>query len=638
MPALRPLALVSLLVSVTACQAREVPELLTLGEVVPASVAVGEQIDVFGSNLPVGAVRRAEVVLEGALHRVGRPTLRDQTITVEHVTLERDRVRFELDPALADRLTGRGDEARRTTFRGRVSLRVLGVTDAIPLEGTVRDEVVLDVVPRPPRSAVTEALADDAAGAQAALGLELSATAAPDGLEVRGVRSGSPAERAGLVAGDRLESFDGVRVATAADVLPSGEEPRATAVVVRGGERLQAELPIEGWRADARSDLAAVGALLASVGVVILALGTRLGSVVTWLAARVAAGLASERSQHGLMGAFARVVRREGSGAGVSPWGGAVPLVAALSMGIVVALVPWLELRGRLALDAGQLFVASFAAYATAALLTGGPGKVGTSGGDAPRAYARHLAAAGRVVACALPAAAALGAIVLASGSVRLMDIIATQSGPETGWLETGGWPWAWHALRSPQLFGLFCLFFVGAFIDASRVEEVAGADSPARERRVRGAMFVFVETANLGVMSALAVAAFLGGWTLPGVSRHTLEGSSLAQMAASLVFVAKWIAVGATVLVLRASLPRIRPSLIPRLFLRGFVPAAFVALGLAVLAARFPPLPSTERAVALLTLAVSVALASAIAFAVRGAIVGDRDASRLRARVNPFL
>jgi NADH-quinone oxidoreductase subunit H len=637
MPARRPLALVSLLVSVAACQAREVPELLTLGEVVPASVAVGEQVDVFGSNLPVGAVRRAEIVLEGALHRVGRPTLRDQTITVEQVTLERDRVRFELDPALAERLTGRGDEARRTTFRGRVSLRVVGVTDAIPLEGTVRDEVVLDVVPRPPRSAVTEALADDAAGAQAALGLELSATAAPDGLEVRGVRSGSPAERAGLVAGDRLESFDGVRVATAADVLPSGEEPRATAVIVRGGERLHAELPIDGWRADARSDLAAVGALLASVGVVILALGTRLGSVVTWLAARVAAGLASERSQRGLAGALARVVRREGTGAGASPWSSAVPLVAALSMGLVVALVPWLELRGRLAMDAGQLFLASFAAYTTAALLTGGTGKAGSSSGEA-RGYARHLAAAGRVVACTLPAAAALGAIVLTSGSVRLVDIVATQSGPETGWFETGGWPWAWHALRSPQLFGLFCLFFVGAFVDASRADEVTGADSPAHVRRVRGALFAFVETANLGVMSALAVAAFLGGWTLPGVSRHTLEASSLAQLAAALVFVAKWIAVGATVLVLRASLPRIRPSLIPRLFLRGFVPAAVVALGLAVLTARFPPLPSTERAIALLTLAVSMALSGAIAFAVWGATAGDRDASRLRARVNPFL
>jgi NADH:ubiquinone oxidoreductase subunit H len=632
MPAPRPLALVSLLVPLAACQAREVPELLTLGEVVPASVAVGEQIEVFGSNLPVGSVRRAEVVLEGDLHRVGRPPLRDQTIAVERVTLERDRVRFELDPALADRLAGRGDEARRTTFRGRVSLHVLGVTDAIPLEGTVRDEVVIDVVPRPPRSAVSEALADDAASAQAALGLELSPTAAPDGLEVRGVRNGSPAERAGLVAGDRIESFDGVRVATATDVLPSGEEPRAKAVVVRGGQRLEAELRIEGWRADARSDLAGAGALLASVAVVILALGTRLGSIVTWLTARLAAGLASERSHRGLLGAFVRVARREGRGAAVSPWSGAVPLVAALSTGIVVALVPWLELRGRLALDAGQLFLASFAAYATAALLTGGVS------GDGPRAFSRHLAAAGRVVACALPAAAALGAIVLASGSIRLVDIVGTQSGSETGWLETGGWPWAWHALRSPQLFGLFCLFFVGVFVDAGRADEVLGADSPAPVQRARGAMFSFVETVNLGVMSALAVAAFLGGWTVPGVSRHTLEASSLAQVAAALVFLAKWIAVGATVLVLRASLPRIRPSLVPRLFLRGFVPAAGVALGLAVLTARFPPLPSTERAVALLTLAVSLALVGAIAFAVRGAVLGDRGGSRLRARVNPFL
>jgi membrane-associated protease RseP (regulator of RpoE activity) len=67
-----------------------------------------------------------------------------------------------------------------------------------------------------------------------------------DGAYVGGVKSGSPAEKAGLKAGDVITALDGQPVRSAADVerIVAGLKPGAQVIVacVRNGQQLEAEV------------------------------------------------------------------------------------------------------------------------------------------------------------------------------------------------------------------------------------------------------------------------------------------------------------------------------------------------------------------------------------------------------------
>jgi len=69
-----------------------------------------------------------------------------------------------------------------------------------------------------------------------------------DGAYVGGVKSGSPAEKAGLKAGDVITALDGQPVRSAADVerIVAGLKPGAqvTVACVRNGQQLQAEVVV----------------------------------------------------------------------------------------------------------------------------------------------------------------------------------------------------------------------------------------------------------------------------------------------------------------------------------------------------------------------------------------------------------
>jgi NADH-quinone oxidoreductase subunit H len=623
------LAVFGLLVTpgLSGCDRAPGPELITLSRVVPDRVEVGERVDIVGIDLPVGDALGARIVFDGSLHRAGRESWNDREIVVRHVELHRERASFLLDDELAEVFVGRGDEARHTTFRGRVSLHVPGDRDGVEVHGTVRGEVVLDLVPRPPRQALVDERSEEAERAVGYLGLGIDDSAGGSGgVVVKRVSPESPAAKAKLEPDDRIVSFDGLRVQAAEDLVPSGKRRTATLQVLRGEQRLVVPVDVSGFRSAGATELLGAVVVLGTIALVLFALGGPLGPMFTWLVHRLRLG--HSRSVRAGASPFARVVglvRSVAHGSAAAPSGllaRATPYLVLLGISVSFAAIPLVELRRRAELDLGVLYLLSVTSLLTMGLLTGGWHTKGSR-------IRRGVRAALDVVWCELPAAAALLAVVLRSGSLRVRDLVLGQVGPSGTTLETGSWPWYWNALQSPQLFAAFALFFVAVMVEPG--EPAAGERSRASVGR---AAFFLAEWANVFIMCGLGTAVFLGGYYLPGVSAHEHHASIGLQVAGTLFFLIKAWSVVLLVLLARASLPKIRVDLLMRLGLRWFAPLSAVALGLALVEARWPLLPSARIALGALTFSAAVALAAILTLAVwRGG-----PTRMARARVNPFL
>lgn len=625
------LALAALLL--LGCQSsRNVPELLTLSEIVPRTIGPNDRIDVIGRNLPVGQVGQARVVFRGDLHRPGRPPLVDQVIEVEDARLERDRISFEIDDLVLERFAGAGDGASHTTFRGRVEAWLPGASSSMPVFGSLKGEVVLDILPREASRPVRDAREEEARAAHAFFGWELEPADGHAGLLVRSVRPDGPAARAGIGPGDVLIAFEGVSVLDVTDVVPAPLDDSCATVLQRDGKRIETITDARGYRGEVQSGLAEGVVVLGSLLLVLLIFGSRAGKWTTWLAHRMKEKIVMHRSPGGgLVGALVRTAVRDVRGAREAEGltvARLAPLLVFAGVSLAFALLPLVELKGRTELDIGILYLVSVTALLTMGLLTGG-------WGSAASPVWGRLRAIVEVVVCELPAACALGAVVMITGSLRVRDVVLAQVGSSGSVLETGGWPWQWNALKSPQLFLLFGLFFVTALVDGAerRTTTATGAsrsDSPA---------FFFAEWVHVFVMCALAAIAFLGGYAVPGVSTQELHGSVALQIAGCALFLLKCWLLALVVLLLRASLPRIRPRVLLRLGVRVLLPASVIGVALTVLTLHFPLLPVAQRTLGLITLitvTVTVLLLGAAVFAaVRAVRVDD---TRFRARVNPFL
>ncbi|HPC83886.1 MAG TPA: NADH-quinone oxidoreductase subunit NuoH [Thermoanaerobaculaceae bacterium] len=157
--------------------------------------------------------------------------------------------------------------------------------------------------------------------------------------------------------------------------------------------------------------------------------------------------------------------------------------------------------------------------------------------------------------------------VILATGSLRLDEVVAAQSGKP------------WNVV--PQFLG-FLVFVVAMFAETNRLPfDLAEAETElvagyhVEYSSMKFAAFMMSEYINMVTASALVVTLFLGGWTLPGVH---LEG--WLGLAVSLaVFLAKvsvfmWLFVW-----VRWSLPRFRYDQLMRLGWKGLLPIATVNL-----------------------------------------------------------
>lgn len=613
---------------------RNVPELLTLTDIAPTKIDYGERVDILGVDLPAADVREAHVTLRGDLFRPGRAPLRKQTIQIENATVRPDRVSFDLTEAIAERIMGRGEDTLHTTFRGTVEVSLPSTSSTVPVLGTLRGITVLDFNPRTPGRAILDEREREAEAARAFIGLEIDASS---GVVVTSVAPSSPAERAGLRAGDRVVAFDGVTVASPLDVIPSGSDPgveivvetAATEAIPQPGTpvvRATKTLDLQGWKSDTTRDLIAPVLVLGSLLVVLLALGTRAAKVLTWLERRVERGTTRHRkdSESALRrwSAFVRSVVADHTDRDRPSDGGALatsaPFIVFTSVSATFAIVPWIELHRRAEIDLGVLYLLSLVSYVTMALVTGGH--------DAGRKWSilSSLRSLARAIACELPAALAIAAIVVETGSLQIRDLAMAQTGPSSGSIfEAGAWPWYFRAVKSPQLFVMFVLFFITVVAEPSRRSKPA--DEASALTSFRKTAFFFAEWANVFIMCAIAAALFFGGWYVPGFSPAEHESNALVGWAGTALYLMKSWALVAIVMTKRVSLPRLRADLVLRFALRFGLPLSILGLGLTALQTFYPPMPT----VALMMNGVTLVATSVLVFLFVTRVVAASRATR---------
>jgi NADH-quinone oxidoreductase subunit H len=497
-----------------ACGSDAPPPLIQVTDFAPREVEVGDRIEIRGLGFPQG--RSARVVLRGALHRAGEVPERVE-LPIEGTVTSGHRIEIAYGESLEAQLCKRGLLRVHTTFAGDVEVSFpAAVVGAPPVSAQLRG-ITLDLRPPP---AADELKAAMAAGDRTLAFLGLTVTEGSGaGLLVDGVAPGSRAEHAGIGVGDRIVSFDTLRVTSRADVLP---KPGRTAVVgIRRPDdpaELTREIPIDGLSTAPSDDLVASFALALVAMALLLAFFSPAEGAWTHLERRAALRLRA-----------AEWLRRPPTPA----------ISAAMVWSLVFVLLPSARFFVSADLDVPILLVCAVMSAVAAALGRGsfGPGRALT------------------MLSHELLAAFAIASVVVATGSLRLHDVVRAQ----------GPMPWEWQAFRSPASLVLFVLFGMGAMAG------VLAEEAPSR----RSVWLSAADASNAFVRAGLAAALFLGGWQLPLGWRDGLSGVVLAGA----LFLAKTCVLVAVGVVARASLAGVAPLLRSGFCWKWLVPSAVVAL-----------------------------------------------------------
>ncbi len=214
-------------------------------------------------------------------------------------------------------------------------------------------------------------------------------------------------------------------------------------------------------------------------------------------------------------------------------------------------------------LDVGILFVGAAMALATAALVSSG-------------SMLRGLSAACHVLWQHLPAAVAVGSVVLTTGSVRVQEIAHTQ----------GGWPWDWLAFRSPAALLASVLLVSSSGIDPSRASSASGLAAlvynPAAESGSCGGPGLLAACrAHRIVFAGLAVVLFFGGWLLPGLQPAQQEARPVLQLLGAAWLLAKTVTILLACAAARWALPVATSAARTRATLVCLLPLSAGALGM---------------------------------------------------------
>jgi NADH-quinone oxidoreductase subunit H len=201
-------------------------------------------------------------------------------------------------------------------------------------------------------------------------------------------------------------------------------------------------------------------------------------------------------------------------------------------------------------------------------------------------AFLGAMRSAAQIVAYEIAMGFALVAVVMASGSLNLGEIVQAQAGG------AGLLNWFWL-----PLFPLFIVYFISGLAETNRAPfDVAEGESEivagfhVEYSGVSFAVFFLAEYANMILISALTAVFFLGGWLSPfqgWFGADTLLGAPsffwFALKTAFFLFCFLWF---------RATFPRYRYDQIMRLGWKVFIPVTIVwifVLG-AMIAFKLPP------------------------------------------------
>jgi NADH-quinone oxidoreductase subunit H len=624
-PILLALAFTWLFIEGKSCATDVAPLRVRVLEVVPSEVEVGDRVAILGEGFPPG--KPARVLFHGALHRPGQRPQRNATIPLEARGVAPGRLELAFDDATQALFCGAADRAFHTTFEGTVEVAFAAAAlGAAPIAGTL-DPVVIDG--RPGASASQRAYEDEGKRALAWLGM--GALAGPSGLVVDDLKPGSPAQAAGIAVGDVITSFDGVRVASAADLVPTPGEDTATLGVrteQHGGTPFA--LPNQPPAKSERTVVVRVGGfrrtppaeLVAAAFIVLAALATvwlfgaparpRVAAAVQRVVSRMRERLRRAGSPHGRGGVVRTVVLTT-----LPPYEPAAVIDVAVCASL--AAMPFGQYVAAARLDVGLLFIAAVACLAAAAF------------GARQSAWDGLRAALG-IGWQHTPAAFAVASVVITTGSLRIQEIERAQ----------GGWPWEWLAFRSPASLLSLGLLLACSLIDtdtdadsskacelAALVEHVPDEVRPRRRPWLDAAC-----RAHRVLVAGLATTLFLGGWLLPGESAPEQSAVPALEMAGAVWLVGKTWTLVLVMAWIRWAVPRQRLTQRSRATALWIAPAALVSLVATAVWTWWAPPPVAQLLVSASLVAAVGMAGAALARRVRHGLVS----TSADAHLSPFL
>jgi len=375
--------------TLSGCALEAPPSTLKIDGISPHEVDLGDRLEVNGAGFPLRRVAHLRFV--GRLLHPGAPA-ENADFEVDVEARSEGRLTLPLDESLVAKFTGRGDRAAHATFRGEVRVTFDPLENGTAkLVGSV-PSVVLDV--RPGRLARSEArLATEGSRLLDWMGVTVSPQApASGGLLATKVTLGSPADAAGIAAGDVLSELDGLQVFAVSDLAPARD--LVTLGIRKAGASGAPQLVT--LRPPGLAERVPRDLLLSAIACGFFAIVLLLPFART---PRLLSALARDR---GL-----RRVR-----------------FSILETGVVLAAVAATAVALRLAPGEADL-AAAFLTTTFAALAAG--------------FFARRGSALSAATS-QLPGAIAIGAVVATTGSLRLSDLAALQ----------GARPWEWTLARVP--------------------------------------------------------------------------------------------------------------------------------------------------------------------------------------------
>ena len=588
----------------TGCARDPAPPLLDVTEVTPHEVERGERLEIRGRGFGEG--HEAHLTFRGVLHRPGEePEL--ATLETSAPATSEEAVELAIDEKVEALFCRDGDRLEHTTFTGDLEVAFAPAMVGAPPVSAVLHVVRLDVAPPIRERMRDESLAVEGQRVLADLGMTVdSEPVAAGGFYVRQVAPGSAAAKGAIVAGDVLETMDEVSLDSLADARPGGGADVMLGVLATGsGSETRSvtrsvTLPL-GALGSAAPRAVTTTALILGLALALLAffLAPRL-ALLDWLEMRLAERLQSARVRGR---SFVTAHERPGF------------VLFAMLASVAVLVLPFADSLG-LDLDVGLLFVLAVTARLAAALLArSARGTVGGAGG-----MRRRMMLAVETFVEQVPAALALGCVVLLTGSLRLREIVRQQ----------GGAPWDWSVFRTPA-----ALFLVAAFLasaTAAGSSSLATTQLPEAEierrrtsRTARGRRQDEppVAQAHLFVLSVLAAALFFGGWRVPAATEHA-DGAGVLRLVGAVLFVGKTWALYGSARVVQALLPRLSFAQRMAIAFGALVPWSLLAFAGSAAWALSSPSHAVERIVGTLSFAV-VALV-AIVSARRIVVAATRD------------
>jgi NADH-quinone oxidoreductase subunit H len=249
-----------------------------------------------------------------------------------------------------------------------------------------------------------------------------------------------------------------------------------------------------------------------------------------------------------------------------------ITLVPAFAAWAVIPLSPALVLSKA---DAGLLYLLSLTSMGVYGVIIAGWAS------NSKYAFLGAMRSAAQMVAYEIAMGFALVGVLMATGSMNLGTIVATQAGG------VGSWNWFW-------LFPLLAVYFISGIAETNRAPfDVAEGESEivagfhVEYSGIAFALFFLAEYANMILISTLAAVFFFGGWQgpfagYPGLGSTFLGAPSFGWLFLKvfcLIFLFLWF---------RATFPRYRYDQIMRLGWKALIPVTLVWIALEMVMASY--------------------------------------------------